>query len=47
MSEEKKGHVKISVDIEISEALMELMREGMANVPQMISQFRKRGKAQE
>lgn len=47
MSEEKKGHVRITVDIEVSESLMELMKEGMANLPQMMSQFRKKGKAEE
>ena len=46
MSEEKKGHVKISVDIEINEALMELVKESMANIPQMMAQFRKKGKAE-
>ena len=47
MSEEKKGHVRISVDIEINEALMELVKEGMANMPQMMAQFTKKGKAEE
>jgi hypothetical protein len=47
MSEEKKGHVRITMDIEINEALMELVKEGMANIPQMMTRFRKKGKAEE
>jgi hypothetical protein len=33
MSEEKKGHVKLTVEVEINEALMEAMKEGMKNMP--------------
>ena len=36
MSEEKKGRVKFTVDVEINEALMEMMKEGMKNVPPMM-----------
>lgn len=36
MAAEKKGHVKISVDVEINEALMEMLKESMENVPHMI-----------
>ncbi|MCW4020662.1 MAG: hypothetical protein NWF14_05490 [Candidatus Bathyarchaeota archaeon] len=47
MGEEKKGHVRISVDIEVNEALMELMKEGMASMPKIMAEFRKRGRAQD
>ncbi len=33
MSEEKKGRVKFTVEVEINEALMEMMKEGMKNMP--------------
>jgi len=33
LSEEKKGHVRFTVDVEINEALMEMMKEGMKNMP--------------
>ena len=36
MSEEKKGHVKFTVEVEINEALMEMMKEGMKNMPPMM-----------
>jgi hypothetical protein len=35
MVEEKKGHAKITLEIELNEALMEIMKEGMKNMPQM------------
>ncbi len=36
MSDEKKGHVKLTVDVEINEPLMEMARESMKNMPQMM-----------
>lgn len=48
MAEEKKGHVRISIDIEISESLMEMAKEGMANIPKMMATFQKeKGKSEE
>ena len=35
MVDEKKGHVKITVEIELNEALMEIMKEGIKEMPQM------------
>jgi len=35
MGEEKRGHAKITLEIELNEALMEMMKEGMKNMPQM------------
>jgi len=34
--EEKKGRVKITVESEINEPLMEIIKEAMANMPQMM-----------
>jgi hypothetical protein len=36
MAEEKKGHVKVTVDVEISPSLMELLKESMENMPHML-----------
>jgi len=36
LSEEKKGRVKFTVEVEINEALMDMMKEGMKNMPPMI-----------
>jgi hypothetical protein len=36
LSEEKKGHVKLTVEIEINEPLMEMARESMKNMPQIM-----------
>ena len=36
MTEEKKGHVKLTVEVEINEPLMEMARESMKNIPQMV-----------
>ena len=36
MSEEKKGRVKFTVEVEINEALMDMMKEGMKNMPPMM-----------
>jgi hypothetical protein len=41
MGEEKKGHAKITLEIELNEALMEMMREGMKNMPQMGGMMRR------
>ena len=35
MAEEKKGHVKVTMEVEINEALMEALKEAMKNMPQM------------
>ena len=46
MSEEKKGHVKITIEVEINEALMEMGKECMAKMPEMISKIRKKHRAE-
>ena len=47
MAVEKKGHVKISVDVEINEALMEMLKESMENVPHMIQMMAEQRKKKE
>ncbi len=42
MAEEKKGHVKISIDIDINEPLMEMAKEAMANMPKMMEMMNKK-----
>ena len=42
MAEEKKGHVKMTVELEINEALMDLLRENMKNLPQMMQMWQAR-----
>lgn len=36
MAEEKKGHVRITVDVEISPSLMDLIKESMENMPHVV-----------
>jgi hypothetical protein len=36
MVEEKKGHIKVTLDVEINEALMGMLKESMENMPHMI-----------
>jgi hypothetical protein len=36
MAEEKKGHVKVTLDLEINAPLMEMLKESMENVPHMV-----------
>jgi hypothetical protein len=36
MVDEKKGHVKVTLDVEINEALMQMMKEGMENIPHLV-----------
>ena len=42
MSEVKKGHVKITVELEINEALMEMAKECMTKMPEMMMKMRKK-----
>jgi hypothetical protein len=35
MAEEKKGHVKMTMEVEINEALMEVVKEAIKNMPQV------------
>lgn len=42
MSEEKKGRVKLTVEAEINEPLMEIIKEAIANMPQVMAQQKKK-----
>ena len=42
MAEEKKGHVKMTFEVEINEALMDLIKENMKNLPQMMQMWQMR-----
>jgi hypothetical protein len=41
MSEEKKGHAKITLEVELNEAIMELIKETSKNMPQMPGMMRR------
>jgi ferredoxin len=41
MAEEKKGHVKVTMEVEINEALMEVVKEAIKNMPQMAHTWQK------
>ncbi len=43
LSEEKKGHVKVTLEVEINEALMETMKEGMSKMHWKMPEMMKRG----
>jgi hypothetical protein len=50
VSEEKKGRVKFTLEVEINEALMDIVRESMKNMPQtmqMLRTMRREGKSTE
>jgi hypothetical protein len=40
MPEEKKGHVKITVEVEVNEQLMDMMKEAIAKMPEMMRRRR-------
>lgn len=42
--EERKGHAKVSVEVEINEPLMDIMEESLTKVPQMMKLFEQRQK---
>lgn len=42
MAEEKKGHVKVTFEVEINEALMDLIKENMKSIPQMMQMWQMR-----
>ena len=41
MPEEKKGHAKITIDVEINEGLMEVVKEAIAKMPETMRTSRK------
>ncbi len=41
MPEEKKGHAKITIDVEINEAIMEVVKEAIAKMPETMRTSRR------
>ncbi len=39
VSDEKKGHVKFTMEVEINEALMDILKESMKNMPEMMKMW--------
>lgn len=44
MAEQKKGNVKVTVEVEINEPLMEIIKESMANMPAVMQMMAKQRK---
>jgi hypothetical protein len=42
LAEEKKGHIKITIDIEMDESVMEVLKNIMVNMPKMMSNPKKK-----
>lgn len=40
--EEREGHAKITIDIEINDSLMDLIQESMTKMPKMMKAFEKK-----
>jgi len=47
MAEEKKGHVKVTLDVEINAALMDMLKESVENMPHMIQMITEQRKKKE
>ena len=47
MAEEKKGRVKVTLDVEINEALMDMLKESMENMPHTIQMMTNQMKKKE
>jgi hypothetical protein len=47
VAEEKKGHVKVTLDLEINAPLMEMLKESMENVPHMVQMMAEQMKKKE
>jgi hypothetical protein len=41
MVEEKKGHAKVTLEVELNEAMMEIIKEAVKNMPQMGGMMRR------
>ncbi len=44
MSEEKKGHVKLTVEVEINEPLLDVMKELVTKMPSIVPEMMRRQK---
>jgi hypothetical protein len=43
LAEEKKGHMKVTLEVEINEALMDAIKEGMTKMHWKMPEMMKRG----
>jgi hypothetical protein len=43
MSEDKKGRLKVTVEVEVNEALMDVVKEGMSKMHWKMPEMMKRG----
>ena len=41
MAEEKKGRIRITINIEMDDQIMEVLKDVMANMPKLMSSSRK------
>lgn len=44
ISETRKGHIRITIDAEINEPLMDMLKESITNMPQMVKEMIPSGK---
>jgi hypothetical protein len=42
MAEEKKGRVKVTIDVEVNEALMDMAKKCVANMPKMFAKIKEK-----
>ena len=42
MAEEKKGRVKVTIDVEVNEALMDMAKQCVTNMPKMFAKLREK-----
>ena len=47
MVEEGKGHVKVTLDVEINEALMKMMKDSLDNMPHVVQMMTEQRKKKE
>jgi len=43
MPEEKKGHFKVTIDVEVNEELMDLMKEAMSKMQWKMPKMKRQG----
>jgi hypothetical protein len=47
LADENKGHVKVTLDVEINGALMDMMKECVENTPQLVQAMSEHRKKKE
>jgi hypothetical protein len=46
MSEDKKGRLKVTLEVEVNEELMDVMKEGISKMSMKIPEMMKRGEGE-